>query len=148
MLKSMLVAAIVGGVATAAIAASPAEQAIRDRADHWNALLAAHDVAGIVGMYAPGATLMPPNSPAAQGPAIKAIWTGLMAAPGVKLVLKTEQVTASGDLAAERGSYVLNITGAPEDHGKYVVVWKKDGGTWKAFHDIFNSDLAPAKPGG
>jgi ketosteroid isomerase-like protein len=90
---------------------------------------------------------MPPNSPAAQGPGIKAVWSGLLAAPGIKLVLKSEQVTVSGNLATERGSYVLNITGAPEDRGKYVVVWKKVGSEWKAFHDIFNSDLPPAKPG-
>lgn len=150
MRTSILMAAAAGGLAlaSAAAAASPGEQAILDRVAHWNTVLAAHDLAGVVDMYAPDATLMPPNSPAAQGPAIKAVWTGLLGAPGLKLVLKSEQVTVAGDLATERGSYVLNITGAPEDRGKYVVVWKKTGGTWKAFHDIFNSDLAPAKPGG
>ena len=55
-------------------------------------------------------------------------------------------VAGSGDLATDRGSYVLNIDGAPEDRGKYVVVWKKVGGEWKAFQDIFNSDLPAAKP--
>jgi hypothetical protein len=27
------------------------------------------------------------------------------------------------------------------DTGKYVVVWRKVGGEWKAAADIFNSDL-------
>ena len=37
--------------------------------------------------------------------------------------------------------------GTPQtDAGKYVVVWRKVGGEWKAAADIFNSDL-PASGG-
>jgi ketosteroid isomerase-like protein len=129
-------------------AATPAEQAILDRDAHWNAVLAAHDLDGVVGMYSPDASLMPPNAPRVEGEALRATWKAMLGAPGMKLVLKPEVVTVavSGDLATDRGSYVLNIDGAPEDRGKYVVVWKKVGGEWKAFQDIFNSDLPAAKP--
>ncbi len=34
--------------------------------------------------------------------------------------------------------------GRVTDKGKYVVVWKKIGGTWKIKADIFNTNL-PAK---
>ena len=38
-------------------------------------------------------------------------------------------------MALDRGTYRLG-----EDTGKYVVVWRKIGGEWKAAADIFNSD--------
>jgi ketosteroid isomerase-like protein len=27
------------------------------------------------------------------------------------------------------------------DQGKYIVIWKQDGGQWKLHRDIFNSSL-------
>jgi ketosteroid isomerase-like protein len=47
------------------------------------------------------------------------------------------------------GTFELTLhdpTGKPVvDHGKYVTVWKKQSGGWKAVADIVNSDLpAPA----
>jgi ketosteroid isomerase-like protein len=136
-------------MAAAAVAGPAEEQAVRDRDAHWNQVLAAKDLDGILAMYAPDATFMPANAPALQGPGLRAAWSGLVGAPGFKLVLKAEQLTSSksGDLVIDRGSYVLDITGQPQDRGKYVVVWKKVGGEWKAFHDIFNSDLPIGKPG-
>jgi ketosteroid isomerase-like protein len=34
--------------------------------------------------------------------------------------------------------------GAELDHGKYVVIWKKEAGGWKLHRDIWNSSQAPA----
>jgi ketosteroid isomerase-like protein len=47
-------------------------------------------------------------------------------------------------MALDLGTY--NLALAPggttqTDTGKYVVVWRKVGGEWKAAADIFNSDL-------
>ena len=58
-------------------------------------------------------------------------------------------VSTSGDLALDRGTYKLAVAPkgtAQTDTGKYVVVWRKVGGEWKAAADIFNSDL-PAGAG-
>jgi ketosteroid isomerase-like protein len=149
-MRILTIAAALACAATAAAAApaTSAEQAIIDRDTHWNAMLAAHDLEGVVAMYSSDASLMPSNAPLAQGAALRETWRMLLGAPGMKLVLKPEQVTVakSGELAIDRGSYVLDIEGAPQDRGKYVVVWKREGGEWKAFHDIFNSDAPAAKP--
>jgi ketosteroid isomerase-like protein len=48
-------------------------------------------------------------------------------------------------MALDRGTYKLAVAPngtAKTDTGKYVVVWRKIGGEWKAAADIFNSDLA------
>lgn len=134
---------------TPALAGPKEEQAVRDRDAYWNTLFVAKDLDGVAGMYAPDATFMPPGSPPVQGAAaIRASWAPFIHAPGFRLVLTPDQVTssASGDLVIDRGHYVSAVAGAPEDHGKYVVVWKKVGGVWKPFHDIFNSDLPAAPP--
>ena len=50
-------------------------------------------------------------------------------------------------VACEVGKYKLHIEPEPgvkvEDIGKYVVIWKHDGKSWKLDVDIFNTSLPP-----
>ncbi|MCG8580078.1 MAG: DUF4440 domain-containing protein [Bacteroidales bacterium] len=54
----------------------------------------------------------------------------------------TEEAIAHGDMAQEHGTYKY-FTPDKEmvDHGKYVVIWEKDGEQWKIAKDIWNSSL-------
>ena len=130
----------------------PDEQAIRGQVDRWLQLVKAKDAAGISALYADDGAVMPPNAPIGKGrDAIQQTWASMMRTPGFDLTFAPEQivVSSSGDMALDRGRYRLTI--APEgtaqtDTGKYVVVWRKIGGEWKAAADIFNSDL-PASGG-
>jgi uncharacterized protein (TIGR02246 family) len=135
--------------ANAAPAADAAadEQAIRGQVDRWLKLVKAKDAAGISELYAEDGAVMPPNAPIGKGrPAIQQTWQSMMATPGFDLVFTPEQIVLSsaGDMALDRGTYRLTIAPAGTtitDTGKYVVVWRKVGGEWKAAADIFNSDL-------
>jgi ketosteroid isomerase-like protein len=76
----------------------------------------------------------------------------MMGTPGFDLTFTPEQivVSASGDMALDRGTYRLTVAPsgkAQHDTGKYVVVWRKASGDWKAAADIFNSDLPPGGRG-
>ncbi|MDB5422847.1 MAG: ketosteroid isomerase-like protein [Phenylobacterium sp.] len=125
--------------------AASVDKTIRGLEAHWNEMIAARDLEGIVGLYAADGMVMPANTPLAQGPAaVRKVWTGLLGLPGLKATLTPVQVdvAASGDLAVERGAYALTVNGATE-HGKYLVVWKKVGPGWKVSHDMFSGD-APA----
>ena len=123
------------------------EQAIRGQVDRWLQLVKAKDAASIAKLYTDDGAVMPPNSPIGKGPAaIEKTWAGMMATPGFDLTFVPEQIiiSSSGDMALDRGTYKLAI--APDgkamtDTGKYVVVWRKVDGEWKAAADIFNSDL-------
>lgn len=128
------------------------EQAIRGQVARWLELVRAKDAAGIAQMYTEDGAVMPPNAPIGRGrAAIQQTWASMMRTPGFELTFTPEQiiVSASRDMALDRGTYRLTIgpSGTPQrDTGKYVVVWRNVGGSWRAAADIFNSDL-PAGPG-
>jgi uncharacterized protein (TIGR02246 family) len=122
------------------------ESAIRAQVDRWLQLVKAKDAAGIATLYTDDGAVMPPNAPIGIGrEAIQQTWASMMQAPGFALTFVPDQivVSASGDMALDRGKYDLAMApgGTPmTDTGKYVVVWRKVDGQWKAAADIFNSD--------
>ena len=126
------------------------EQAIRGQVDRWLQLVKAKDAAAIAALYTDDGAVMPPNGPIAKDhAAIQKTWASMLQTPGFDLTFTPEQiiVSQSGDMALDRGTYQLTVApaGKPQhDTGKYVVVWRKVGGTWKAAADIFNSDGPPA----
>lgn len=128
------------------------EQAIRQSVDRWLQLVKAKNAASISQLYADDGAVMPPNGPIGKGrAAIQKTWASMLQTPGFDLTFAPEQiiVSKSGDMALDRGTYRLTLAPAGKplhDTGKYVVVWRKIGGTWKAAADIFNSDL-PASGG-
>ena len=132
---------------TAAADVGAEEQAIRGQVNRWLQLVKAKDAAAIAELYAEDGAVMPPNGPIGKGrAAIQKTWASMMQTPGFDLTFVPEQivVSSSGDMALDRGTYRLAIAPngkAMTDTGKYVVVWRKIGGEWKAAADIFNSDL-------
>ena len=135
---------------TATVDTSADERAIREQVTRWIQLIAAKDAAGIAQLYAEDGSVMPPNAPIGKGHAsIEKAWAAMMSAPGFNLTFAPEEIvlSSSGDMALDRGTYRLSIapSGKPQtDTGKYVVVWRKVAGEWKAGADIFNSDLPSA----
>ena len=150
-MRSVLVAAasavLLSSLATPVSAQSQDEQAIRSLIQQWVKLVAAKNADAVAELYAPDAAIMPPNAPLAEGrEAIAATWRSMMQAPGFQLTFAPTRIEVSkgGDMAMDRGTYRLMTqatSGAVEDRGKYVVVWRKVDGRWKAAADIFNSDL-------
>ncbi|HWC15420.1 MAG TPA: nuclear transport factor 2 family protein, partial [Terriglobales bacterium] len=70
----------------------------------------------------------------------------LLESPGFHLQFAPTkiEVAKGGDMAYDVGTFELKMndsSGNPTTtSGKYVVVWKKEGGQWKAVADIFNTD--------
>ena len=124
------------------------EQRIRNLDNEWVAAVANKDVASIVRFYAEDGAVLPPGAPLAQGhEAIAKVWSGLVGLKGFALTFAPTKITiaAAGDMAYEIGTYSLSFEsekGPVRDSGKFVVVWKKVDGAWKAAADIFNSNAA------
>ncbi len=122
--------------------------AIRKLDREWLAAFTAKDIDAAMSYFAPTAVLMPANSPAiiGQGPIREwfALW---LPDPNVSTSFSPAvvEVAESGDLAYDRGTFhsvVETAEGRVEVTGKYLIIWKKIDGEWKAMIDISNSDSA------
>lgn len=142
-----------GLVALAGLAASPRAAAEDVRAaieaanDTWEAAAARGDSAAVAGLYTTDAQLLPSGSDVVRGTnAIAAFWQAAFDS-GVKGVTLTAlEVDSCGDAAHEVGKLeIRDADGKLLDHAKYVVVWKKEGGSWKLHRDIWTTSVAPAK---
>jgi uncharacterized protein (TIGR02246 family) len=123
------------------------EQAIRAQIAKWVAAWEARKPDEIGGLYARQGKFLFPNAPISEGrEACAAMWAKMMSLPNVSLTFGpvSIDVAESGDMAAELGTYRLGFdrsSGRADDRGKYVVVWRKEEGAWRAALDILNSDL-------
>lgn len=156
-MKKVLIAfAVIGSVAVLATvqrtearsAATAAEHRIRAIDKKWVAAVATKDPKVVVAFYAEDGAILPPGAPLAEGhDAIAKVWQGFFQLEDFSLTfapLKID-VASNADMAYEIGTYSLSFRGdkgAVRDNGKYVVVWKKEKGAWKAAADIFNSNGA------
>jgi uncharacterized protein (TIGR02246 family) len=101
------------------------------------------DAAGMASLYTADGQLMPANSDFVSGTsAIKQFWGGAMGMGLRTAKLETVELEAHGETAVEVGKYALGGDGGQTlDKGKYVVIWKNDGGTWKLHRDIWTSSM-------
>jgi len=91
--------------------------------------------------YAEEALLLPPNAPQVMGKAaIRDFWSAFLDAGASDVVVETDNISSSGDLAYGVGKYGFTAGGARQV-GKYVVVYRRQSnGSYRAIVDAFNSN--------
>lgn len=126
-------------------AQSGVEEEIKAANQQLSDCFAAHDADACVALYTADGILMAPNANPFQGPeGIREGWLGMWAAGMGTVNLMSDEVEVFGETAHEVGRYVVNAEdGSHMDHGKFIVIWKHEGGSWKLHRDIFNSNMAP-----
>jgi uncharacterized protein (TIGR02246 family) len=105
------------------------------------------DAAGLAALYTETGQVLPPNGDVVAGTeAIQAFWQAVMDM-GIKAArLEIVEAEDHGDTAIEVSRFALLGEGDQAlDQGKYIVIWKRDGGQWKLHRDIFSSSLPPAR---
>jgi len=109
--------------------------------------LAKDDASGVSNMYAKDAALLAPNMPIVKGREnIAGVFRHMVEGGMTQMTLTTVSVWSAGSIVAEEGVYTLKSkNGQARDTGKYIVLWKQEGGQWRIYRDIFNSDLEPGK---
>lgn len=106
------------------------------------------DSASLALLYTPDGQLLPVGSDAVSGTKqIQKFWQGILDSGIRGVTLKTLEAEGHATTAHEVGQYELrDAAGKLVDRGKYVVIWKRDGGKWKLHRDIWTTSLPPAKP--
>ena len=128
--------------------ASGVRSAIEQAGTRFSEAYARGDAKAVAAFYTEDAIAFPPGGEIVKGrAAIQQMWQSTMDSGVKSLAFTVIDVGASGDLAHETGTVLLNIQPQGKDpttaSAKYVVVWKQQGNDWKMHRDIWN-DL-PAK---
>ena len=144
---SVLVLLICGAAVFAQTKTQPGNEAAARAAieagnRQWLAALAKGDIAALAQLYSADARVLPPNAPIVDGrPAIQAFWQGAFDQGMKRAEFKTQEVFAGDSTATEVGTYTnYDDKGQATDEGKYVVVWKKEDGSWRIYRDSWSSN--------
>jgi len=119
---------------------------IEARERDWLKAFNGGDASGVAQVYEQDARLMPPNSGIVEGRSAIEGYVKEFLTTQAQLSFTLLTVHESADFCAAVGQYDMKIPGAPDDSGKYIEVWRRQGdGTWLIADDIFNSNTpAPA----
>lgn len=114
--------------------------------DDWSKAAAARDADKVASYYAEDGMVYPPNAPVVTGrAAARELWAEALKDPSMSLSWKTLHAEVTGNMGYTSGTYEASFKGPDgqpgTDKGKYLCVWKKQkDGSWKAVHDMWNSD--------
>jgi ketosteroid isomerase-like protein len=144
--RALCLAAVLSAFAGAARAqAVPEFQKILE---NYSAALDANDVETLVGLYAPNGAFMPQGMKAAVGQdALRASYKSIFATLKVGLKFSLQDGGQSGDLgwarALSTGTVKVLATGAETRQSfNLLVVFRREGGTWKIRNYLYASDKA------
>ena len=114
---------------------------IEKRERDWLKAFNGGDASEVAKLYEENARLLPPNSDIVQGRGAIEGYIKEFLTTEAQLSFKLLTVHESPDLCAAVGEYEMKIPGGPDDKGKYIEVWRRQGdGTWQVAEDIFNSN--------
>jgi uncharacterized protein (TIGR02246 family) len=108
--------------------------------DAFSAAAHSGDSAAMAALYAPDAVMLPPDNSVVSGPAIGPYLARLEKGAANLKLTTTDVVRLSPDFIREVGVASFDTLGDKPVNvkGTYVVVWKRIGGTWKLWTDIFH----------
>lgn len=111
------------------------------------AAVACGDSASIADVYTKYGAVLATNRKIICGKAaIQLFWRDALQGLGVRLAeLETVELVYDGNTAYEVGKYTLRGECALVlEQGKYLIIWKEEGGQWKWQRNIFNRSLPTA----
>jgi ketosteroid isomerase-like protein len=152
-IRKILLFPLVPTVVAAATLSGLAQEHVRSKSDdvrkaieatetEFSMLFGRGDIDALSHLYAEDAVVMAPNTETVFGRrAIQAFWQAARNAGVRRLSVRTVEVSGTGgDTTYEAGTYGLyDAVGNQIDDGKYVVIWRREGGPWRLYRDIWNS---------
>ena len=149
----LAVAALAGAGVSAQTTTGTDEAAIAKVRSTYQSASMAQDAAAIAKLYASDGMELPPNAPAVKGRAAIEAYHKSFAQQFMMhgLTIVSTEVHVTADRAYDVGTYkqtlmAMKAGNTIDDRGKYIVLFKKEGGAWLVTHAIYNSDLPPPAP--
>jgi uncharacterized protein (TIGR02246 family) len=133
--------------ATAVARADDNKAAIKAADAAWSAAFAGGDAKAVAAIYTANGQVLAAGSEPVTGTAdITKLIQALLDEGAATIELTTLEIFGQGHYATEVGRYLIkDKAGKAVDHGKYVELWRLEGGAWKLHRDIFNTSVPPAK---
>ena len=135
------------GLGLALLCATPRSWAgvkdvIADQNKKFEEAFAKKDASAIADQYSKDAQCFYDGQDIVRGKkAIEDAWKGMFGAGAEKIQIQTLDVEDHKDWAIETGKFLIkDADGKVTMDGKYLVIWKLDGGEWKIYRDIGNSN--------
>lgn len=106
------------------------------------------DSAAMVNIFTSDARILPPNAdPVIGRPAIEALTALYMTMGITEFREETTAFYGNQEMLVDEGTYVFVYDeGRTTERGKYVNIWRKEGGEWKIYSNMWNTN-APAAAG-
>ena len=128
---------------------SRAEAALRKMTQDWAQACNTKHLDDLLEFYAPDAMVLRPNVPPVRGAAaIREFFFGALEAGLGEVELDPLRVELLGDAAYETGRCKMLVPVAMgkrrEERGKYMIIFNRQNGEWKAVADTWSSDLSIA----
>jgi ketosteroid isomerase-like protein len=104
-----------------------------------------HDLAACLALFTNDAQILPQHGPVISGSTeIEAFLKDNMT-PVTSFDTETQMTLVDGDLGVEQGAYRVRDVrrGSDVEMGKYVHVWRRQGGEWKLHRIIYNTNVEP-----
>jgi uncharacterized protein (TIGR02246 family) len=103
------------------------------------------DLEATASLFTEDAQILPQHGPVVSGPeGIRQFLKDQMT-PVVSFDTDSDMSLVRGDIGVEQGRYRVRDVrrGSDVEEGKYVHVWRRQGGEWKLYRMIYNTDVAP-----
>jgi uncharacterized protein (TIGR02246 family) len=144
----LLVSPLLGAPLLCAQTAAADSAAIHKVGREFSAAYKRGDAAALADLYTADAVIFPERSERITGrEAIARYWTPRPGRRITRHVLTPTRIVVDGDHAYDYGTYEIagDRDGTPWGpfRGKYVVVWRRDQGSWRMQLDIWNSGPEP-----
>jgi uncharacterized protein (TIGR02246 family) len=123
------------------------KRAVEEKNRHFTEAHVTGDSAAMVNIFTHDARVLPPNAdPVIGRPAIEALTSQYLTFGITEFREETTAFYGSEDLLIDEGTYVM-VYGEDDttETGKYLNVWRKEGGEWKIYSNMWNTN-APATP--
>jgi uncharacterized protein (TIGR02246 family) len=101
------------------------------------------DASAVAAMYTEDAFVLPPGAEPVKGrAAIEAFWRQAVQQLSDAKLTTIDVLPLGPEAAREIGTVTLKTRSQPPQEivGKYVVLWRKEGGGWKLATDIWNTN--------